>query len=75
MYNTGGILHPGGVFGRAAPMIYLWLPLAASRYVATTGDTGVLDSRIQFIEGRPINADERLVLRSSRPVRAIGECL
>jgi cellobiose phosphorylase len=36
----------------------LWLPLVTSRYVMMTGDTGVLDVPIQFIEGRPINADE-----------------
>ena len=34
------------------------LPLATCRYVLNTGDTGVLDEPIQFIQGRPVNAEE-----------------
>jgi cellobiose phosphorylase len=37
---------------------YLWLPLAACRYVAITGDVEVLDQGVHFLEGRALGPDE-----------------
>jgi cellobiose phosphorylase len=37
---------------------YLWLPLTTSRYVLGTGDTGVLEEPIHFLQGPPVKEEE-----------------
>lgn len=58
---------------------YLWLPLATSRYVLATGDTGVLDEMAGYIEGRPVSLDEEsyydLPMRSERRETLYAHCV
>ncbi len=57
----------------------LWLPLATCRYVKSTGDTGVLDELIYFINGRPLNPKEEsyydLPVRSEKSASLYDHCV
>jgi cellobiose phosphorylase len=58
---------------------YLWLPLAVCRYVRTSGDTGVLDERQPFLEGRAVLPEEDsyydLPMRSSDEASLYEHCV
>ena len=58
---------------------YLWLPFVTSRYIKATMDTGVLNERIHYLEGRPLNVGEEsyydLPIRSDLEESLYDHCL
>jgi cellobiose phosphorylase len=58
---------------------YLWLPLAACRYVLATGDSAVLKEQVRFLDGRAVGPEEDsyydLPLRSLETASLYQHCV
>jgi cyclic beta-1,2-glucan synthetase len=58
---------------------YLWLPFVTAYYIKHTGDIGILDESIDFLEGRPLNPEEEsyfdLPLSANAPAALYEHCV
>lgn len=58
---------------------YLWLPYVTSRYVIQTGDTGVLEEQVHFLEGSQVRPGEEslydLPVRSEESATLYQHCI
>ena len=58
---------------------FLWLPYATCRYVKALADTGILEEKIPFLEGRPVKPEEEayydLPVRSAETATLYAHCV
>ncbi|HYC24704.1 MAG TPA: glycosyl transferase family 36, partial [Roseiarcus sp.] len=52
---------------------HLWLPYVLARYVAATGDSGVLDEKVAYLDGPAVPEHEDTLVMAPRASREIGD--
>ncbi len=74
-FSIGGILPSVAACGRISRTTISGCPYATCRYVETTGDTGVLDENISFLQRTPDQGRGRSLLRFARQIVRIQHTL